>query len=100
MFNLKDYIPEEQLNKICAKYRIRKLSLFGSTLRGDMNDKSDIDILVEFNKGETPGLITFCGIQNELTELMGRQVDLRTPNDLSRYFRDDVLNYAEVIYVH
>jgi len=74
------------------------MSLFGSALKGDLKPDSDIDILVEFEKGQTPGLITFCGIENELTSLIGRKVDLRTADDLSRYFRDEVIVHAEVQY--
>ena len=100
MFDLNQYISKTDLDEICRKYKILKLSLFGSGLRDELNPESDIDLLIEFEQGETPGLITFCGIENELTSLIGRKVDLRTPKDLSRYFRDDVMNQAEVIHVN
>jgi hypothetical protein len=64
------------------------------------NENSDIDILVEFEAGETPGLITFCGLENKLSELIGRKVDLRTAGDLSHYFRDEVINHSEIQYVN
>jgi hypothetical protein len=73
--------------------------VFGSALRSDFSPKSDIDILVEFEEGRTPGFFGFSMIQRELSELVGgRAVDLRTPNEISRYFRDHVLKSAEVQY--
>ena len=80
------------------KYIIR-LSLFGSILRDDFQKDSDIDFLVEFEPGKVPGLIRLCRMQRELSELLdGRKVDLRTPQELSKYFRDEVLAQAEVQY--
>lgn len=99
MVKLTDYIPSVEIDKICKRYHIKKLSLFGSALRGVDGPDSDVDILIEFEKGKTPGLITFCGLENELTDRIGRKVDLRTKNDLSRYFRDEVEQQAEVLYV-
>ncbi|MFO7890164.1 MAG: nucleotidyltransferase family protein [bacterium] len=99
MFKITDYIPKNKLNEICQKYHIIKISLFGSALHGDLKPDSDIDLLVEFKKGMTPGLITLCGIENELTAMIGRKVDLRTVDDLSRYFKDEVVNNSEVQYV-
>lgn len=81
----------------CRKNHIRKLALFGSVLRGDFGPESDVDVLVEFDPGHTPGL-AFFRMQDELTELLGRRVDLNTPGFLSRYFRDEVLAEAETIY--
>lgn len=98
MFRLLDYISEDELKKICNKYHIKKLALFGSALRNELRPDSDIDILVEFEEGQTPGFITFCGIENELSDRVGRKVDLRTAKDLSRYFRDQVVKNAEVQY--
>lgn len=77
---------------------IRKLSLYGSTLKGDFTSDSDIDFLVEFHPDHIPGLITLAGMEIELAEILGRKVDLRTPQDLSRYFRQEVLDSAEVQY--
>jgi predicted nucleotidyltransferase len=74
------------------------MSLFGSALRGELTPKSDIDILVEFDKDHIPGLIDLAGMEIELQEMVGRKVDLRTPAELSRYFRDDVLKEARVEY--
>ena len=90
-------IPNSTLEQLCQKYHIRKLALFGSVLRDDFRPDSDIDILVEFLPGQTPGL-GFIDIQDSLSQLLGRTVDLNTPQDLSRYFRDEVLAEARIIY--
>jgi len=74
------------------------LSLFGSALRGDAGPDSDIDFLIEFHPDHIPGLIKLAGMEIELSEILGRKVDLRTPQDLSRYFRQEVLNSAELQY--
>lgn len=87
------------LKSVCRRHHIRQLSLFGSTLKGTDRPDSDVDLLVEFEPGSTPGLIRLAGIAMELSELLGgRQVDLRTASDLSRYFRDEVVRTAEVQY--
>lgn len=98
MFSLPDIIPKEELSAFCRKSHITKLSLFGSALRDELRLDSDIDILVEFEEDHIPGLITFCGMQNELSDMIGREVDLRTSQDLSRYFRDEVVDTALVQY--
>jgi hypothetical protein len=67
-------------------------------LRDELHPDSDIDILVEFEDDHIPGLVTFCGMQNELSDTIGREVDLRTPQDLSRYFRNEVVETALVQY--
>ncbi len=92
-------IPEEQLARFCRRRHIRRLSLFGSTLAGTARPDSDIDLLVEFVPGEEPGLLGLAAMEAELAELLGgSKVDLRTPQDLSRHFRDQVLRTAEVQY--
>ena len=91
-------IPLEQITDLCRRHHIRRLSLFGSVLREDFRPESDVDVLVEFEPGRTPGF-GFFGIQQELSELLGRPVDLNTPGFLSDYFRDEVLREAEVLYV-
>ncbi|MCD4687456.1 MAG: nucleotidyltransferase family protein [Anaerolineae bacterium] len=91
-------IPQAALATFCQRHHIRRLSLFGSVLRDDFGPESDIDVLVEFQPGHVPGLITLAGMEIELSTLLGRKVDLRTPGDLSRYFRDDVLSHAQVQY--
>ncbi len=91
-------IPKDLIEKFCRKHHIRKLSIFGSYLRDDFGPESDIDFLVEFNPKHIPGLIKFAGMEIELSEILGRKVDLRTAQDLSRYFRDEVMEQAEVQY--
>ncbi len=91
-------IPKEGIEKFCKRHYIRKLSLFGSALRDDLTPESDLDILVEFNPAHIPGLIRLAGMEIELTEILGRKVDIRTAQDLSRYFREEVVNSAKVQY--
>jgi len=91
-------IPSAELAEFCRRHHIRKLSLFGSVLRDDFKPMSDVDVLVEFEPGSVTGLIRLAGIERELSEIIGRKVDLRTPADLSRYFRGEVLQSAEVQY--
>jgi predicted nucleotidyltransferase len=92
-------VSEKELAGFCKRNHIRRLALFGSSLRGDFGADSDIDVLVEFEPGRTPGLIGFAGMEIELSELFGgRKIDLNTPNTLSRYFRDEVLAEARVLY--
>lgn len=92
-------LDREQLAKFCQVHGIHSLSLFGSVLRADFGPDSDVDVLVEFEPDRVPDLFTMAGLQLELSELLGRCVDLRTPADLSRYFRQDVLEAAEVQYL-
>ena len=84
--------------RFCLKHHIRRLSLFGSRLQGTARLDSDIDLLVEFDPQHTPGLLGIAGMEIELSELLGKKVDLRTAGDLSRYFRDEVTRAAEVQY--
>ncbi|MGB3494952.1 MAG: nucleotidyltransferase family protein [Elainellaceae cyanobacterium] len=90
-------IPQAPIAEFCQQHHIRQLALFGSILRDDFTPQSDIDILVQFEPGHTPGF-AFIDLQDQLSELLGRTVDLNTPQDLSRYFRDQVIAEAEVIY--
>jgi uncharacterized protein len=90
-------IPKDKIVEFCRKHHIRKLSFFGSVLREDFGPDSDVDILVEFEAGHVPGL-AFFAMENELSEILGRKVDLNTPNFLSRYFRNQVLAEAEIQY--
>lgn len=92
----RDY--QNQIKVFCKKNHITKLSLFGSALRGDLTKESDIDLLVEFHPKHIPGLIKFSGMENELSKLLKRKVDLKTPQDLSIYFREEVLSIAKVQY--
>lgn len=85
--------------RICAARGIRRLALFGSRLNGLQRPDSDIDLLVEFEPGRVPGLLALSTIEIELGQVLGHKVDLRTPQDLSRHFRDEVLRSAQTIYV-
>jgi predicted nucleotidyltransferase len=89
---------KKEIEEFCRKHYIRKLSLYGSVLRDDFNPESDLDILVEFDPDHIPGLIKLAGMEIELTQILGRKVDMRTAQDLSRYFREEVLNSAKVQY--
>jgi uncharacterized protein len=91
-------VDRQRLAEFCRNNHIRKLALFGSILRDDFRPDSDIDVLVEFEPGHVPGL-KFFALESELSELLGRKVDLNTPNFLSPYFRGKVLAEAEVQYV-
>ncbi len=82
----------------CQHHHIHKLSLFGSVVRGEAGPDSDIDVLVEFERGHVPGLLRLAGIERELSDLLGAKVDMRTPEDLSRHFRHEVMAMAEVQY--
>jgi predicted nucleotidyltransferase len=91
-------IDRERLAEFCRRNHIRRLALFGSVLRGDFRPDSDVDVLVEFEPDHVPGL-GFFALEYELSALLGRKVDLNTPNFLSPYFRRQVLAEAEVQYV-
>src|SRR2546423_5367347 len=90
-------LPAEKVTAFCRNHHIRRLAIFGSALRPDFRPDSDLDVLVEFEPGHTPGL-AFFGMEAELSELLGRKVDLNTPRFLSPYFRDQVLSEAEELY--
>lgn len=88
-----------QISMIAERYKVDKLSLFGSLLRGTDTPASDIDLLVEFKSGNSPSLFDFVALESELSKLFGgRKVDLRTYNDLSKYFRDRVLKEAVPVF--
>jgi uncharacterized protein len=90
-------VDDEKIAAFCRKHHIRRLAVFGSTLRGDALPDSDLDVVVEFEPGHVPGL-AFFAMERELSELLDREVDLNTPAFLSPYFRDQVLAEAEVHY--
>jgi len=91
-------IPREAIAAFCERNHMRKLSLFGSVLTDRFRDDSDVDILVEFEPGHVPGYFGLVGMEMELSDIVGRKVDLRTPGELSRYFRDRVTATAAVQY--
>ena len=99
MSNERPDIPKELIEDFCRRHHIRKLSIFGSYLREDFGPESDLDFLVEFEEGRTPGYFELADMEQELSEALGGcTVDLRTPHELSRYFRDKVMAEAEVQY--
>jgi predicted nucleotidyltransferase len=90
---------QNALAELCRRHGIRRLSLFGSTLKGTARPDSDVDLLVEFDPGLEPGLLGLAEIEARLSALLdGRRVDLRTPADLSRHFRDEVVSTAAAQY--
>src|SRR3990172_12659499 len=91
-------VDRQRIADFCRQNHIRKLSFFGSVIRDDFTPESDVDMLVEFEEGKTPGL-DFFGMQEELSEMLGRKVDLNTPECLSPYVRSEVLAEAEPEYV-
>lgn len=91
--------PHEAIAEFCRRHGIRRFAFFGSVIRDDFTPESEVDVLVEFEPARVPGLITFAGYQNELTELLGRRVDMHTAGSLSRYFREEVLAEAKDEYV-
>lgn len=92
-------INDADLAAFCQRHGVARLSLFGSVLRNDFDaSRSDVDVLVEFLPGARKSLFKLLGMQNLLAEMFGRNVDLNTPGSLSKYFRDDVLASAQVLY--
>ncbi|WP_414625154.1 nucleotidyltransferase family protein [Calothrix sp. CCY 0018] len=91
------HLSQAEIKQFCQRNSIRKLSLFGSVLRDDFTKESDVDVLVEFEPAKTPGL-AITTMEDELSNIINRQIDLRTSADLSRYFREQVLAEAMVIY--
>ena len=90
---------KDSIVDFCQKHSIRRLSLFGSQLQGHAHLESDVDLLVEFTLGKEPGLLGLGDMEHELSTILGgRPVDLRTPNDLSRHFRDEVIRSSQVQY--
>jgi hypothetical protein len=89
---------EEKLREFSRRHSISRLSLFGSILRGDFGPESDIDILVDFLPGTRISLLSIGGLELELEDILHRKVDMRTPGDLSRYFRDSVVASARPLY--
>lgn len=97
--------PNDQIADFCRRHGVQRLSLFGSILREatpeggyGFRPSSDVDILVEFQVGATPTLLSLARMEGDLSELIGREVDLRTPGDLSRYFRNEVVSTARLLH--
>ena len=91
-------IGKDFITDFCRENHIKKLAFFGSVLREDFRSDSDIDILIELDRRYPTGYMKMARMERELSEIIGRKVDLRTPEELSRYFREDVLSEAEVQY--
>jgi len=92
-------IPEAQIAELCRRHGIWRLALFGSVLTTRFSEFSDIDVLVEFRPSERVGFFRLADVEEELSRLLGgRKVDLRTPMDLSRYFRNEVVRHALTVY--
>lgn len=91
-------VDSQHIAEFCQKHHIRRLAFFGSVLRDDFRPDSDVDVLVEFEPECRVGLIRMAGMELELSQILGRRADLRTKEDLSRYFRDRVVAEAEVRY--
>jgi predicted nucleotidyltransferase len=98
--NSKLVIAKDKIADFCRRHYICRLAIFGSALRDDFGPESDVDVLVDFVPGHTPGFFGLFDMEEELQSLFGgRKVDIRTPQDLSRYFRQEVVATAEVQYV-
>lgn len=91
-------VPKDKIADFCRRNHIRKLAFFGSVLRDDFGPESDVDVLVEFEPGHKVGLVRLAGFERELSAILGRKADIRTPADLSPYFRDEAVRSAEVVY--
>ncbi len=91
-------ISKDKIGSFCKKYHIVMLALFGSILTSNFGPKSDVDVLVSFDMKHIPNLFDLVDMESELSAIVGRPVDLQTPNDLSPYFRDEVLANAKIIY--
>lgn len=91
-------VPREQIAEFCRRHHIRRLALFGSVLRDDFRPDSDVDVLVEFEPHFQVGFLGLARMERQLSELLGRKVDLRTPAELSSYFREEVVRSSLVEY--
>ncbi len=91
-------VDEDQLAAICRKFHVQELALFGSVLRDDFSDDSDIDILVEYEPWARIGLFHHFKLEEALAQILGRDVDLVSKGGLRSILKDEVLSTAEVIY--
>lgn len=92
-------INEASIAEFCQRHHLRRLAFFGSVLRDDFTESSDVDVLVEYAPEHVPGFIALAGMEEELSAILGRKADIRSAADLSHYFRDEVLREAQVQYV-
>lgn len=98
MIDPKIPIPKNKIAQFCQKNHISTMSLFGSVLTNQFNSKSDVDFLVEFQREHIPTLFDIVTMEEELSNIIGRHAELKTPNGISYYFRDDVIATAQRIY--
>ncbi len=98
MSKLPIQLPKQKIGSFCKKYHIISFAIFGSVLTTNFKKTSDVDVLVKFEKKHIPNLFEFIDIESELSDMIGRPVDLKTPNDLSPYFKKEVLANAKQIY--
>jgi hypothetical protein len=89
-------IPHDRLVAFCRRHGIRRLAFFGSVLRDDFTPESDVDVLIEFEPGHAPGLITFGQYEIELAKILGWRVDLNTPRMLGRFYREEALSEVKL----
>ncbi len=97
-YSLQEHVGKDTMIEFCRKHHITRIAVFGSAIRDELRSDSDLDVLVEFDERFVPGYFKMCRMEHELTEIVGRKVDLRTPEELSRYFREDVMREAHVEY--
>ena len=91
-------VPQEKIADFCRRHQIRRLSFFGSVLGEEFRPESDVDVLVEFRPGAKRGMLALAAMEQQLSEILGREVDMHTPGFLSKHFRDKVLAEAELQY--
>ena len=91
-------VPQERIADFCRRHQIHRLSFFGSVLGEEFRPESDVDVLVEFRPSAKRGMLALAAMEQQLSEILGREVDLHTPGFLSKYFRDKVLAEAELQY--
>lgn len=98
MYKIPLRIDKKKIGLFCRKHHVVFLALFGSILTSHFSSSSDVDILVKFERNHIPNLLDLVDIESELSSILGRQVDLKTPNELSPYFREEVISKAMTIY--
>lgn len=93
------HVDKASIAEFCQRHHLRRLAFFGSVLRDDFTENSDVDVLVEYSPEHVPGFIALAGMEEELSNILGRKADIRSAADLSRYFREEVIREALVQYV-
>ncbi len=93
------HLDQASVTEFCRRHLLLRLAFFGSVLRDDFAENSDVDVLVEYSPEHVPGFIALAGMEEELSAILGRKADIRSAGDLSRHFRDEVVREALVQYV-